>query len=83
MSTVRMGGFLQQVSTAASTQAGPTQRDQSSKLIQQYGYWLGSPEDNAAIGLRTNWHEVVKSIVRTAELPEWSVRELGHTAGGT
>jgi hypothetical protein len=54
-----MGVFLQQVSTAASTRAGPTQRDQFFKLIQEYGYWLGSPEDNEAIGLPTNWHEVV------------------------
>jgi hypothetical protein len=59
VTTVRMGVFLQQVSTAASTQAGPTQRDQFFKLLQEYGYWLGSPEDNEAIGLRTNWHEVV------------------------
>ena len=59
VTTVRMGVFLQQVSTAASTRAGPTQRDQFFKLIQEFGYWLGSPEDNEAIGLRTNWHEVV------------------------
>ena len=59
VTTVRMGAFLQQVATAANTQAGPTQRDQFFKLIQEHGYWLGSPEENEAIGLRTNWHEVV------------------------
>jgi len=59
VTTVRMGVFLQQVSTAARTQAGPTQGEQFFKLIQEHGYWLGSPEDNEAIGLRTNWHEVV------------------------
>jgi hypothetical protein len=50
-----MGGFLQKVSSAASTQAAGTEKDQFPKLVQEYGYWLGSPDDNEAIGLATNW----------------------------
>ena len=56
--TVRMGLFLQKVSSAASTQAAGTEKSQFLKLVQEYGYWLGSPEDNEAIGLPTNWHGV-------------------------
>ena len=53
--TVRMGVFLQKVSSPAGTQAAGTEKDQFRKLVQEYGYWLGSPEDNEAIGLATNW----------------------------
>jgi quercetin dioxygenase-like cupin family protein len=53
--TVRMGVFLQKVSSAASAQAVGAEKDQFFKLVQEYGYWLGTPEDNEAIGLATNW----------------------------
>ena len=53
VTTVRMGVFLQQVSTAASTKAAPTQRDQFFELIQEYGYWLGS-EGSEPRGSRLN-----------------------------
>ena len=56
--TVRMGVFLQTVSSAAGTQAAATEKDQFFKLVQEYGYWLGSPEDNEAIGLANNWQGV-------------------------
>jgi quercetin dioxygenase-like cupin family protein len=48
VTTVRMGVFLKQAST---------QREQFFKLVQEYGYWLGSPEDNEAIGLSTDWQK--------------------------
>jgi hypothetical protein len=54
----RMGVFLQKVSSAASTQAPGTEKDQFFKLVQEYGYWLGSPEDNEAIGMANNWQGV-------------------------
>ena len=56
--TVRMGVFLQKVSSAASSQAAGAEKDQFFKLVQEYGYWLGSPEDNEAIGLANNWQGV-------------------------
>ena len=56
--TVRMGGFLQKVSSAANTPAAGTEKDQFFKLVQEYGYWLGSPEDNESIGLANNWQGV-------------------------
>jgi mannose-6-phosphate isomerase-like protein (cupin superfamily) len=63
VTTVRMGVFLQQASSTAETeldnQTASTQKEHFFKLIQEYGYWLGSPEDNQAIGLSTNWHRTV------------------------
>jgi mannose-6-phosphate isomerase-like protein (cupin superfamily) len=56
VTTVRLGVFLQQVSSAANTPAPGTEKDQFFNLVREYGYWLGSPEDNEAIGLTTNWN---------------------------
>jgi quercetin dioxygenase-like cupin family protein len=58
---VRMGVFLHRVSSSADTnqdvQEASAQKENFLKLIQEYGYWLGSPEENEAIGLSTNWHK--------------------------
>jgi quercetin dioxygenase-like cupin family protein len=58
VTTVRMGVFLQQASSGRGTQAAGLEKDQFFKLVQEYGYWLASPEENEAIGLATNWHGV-------------------------
>ena len=62
VTTVRVGVFLQQVSSSVETrldsQVASGQKEHFFKLVQEYGYWLGSPEDNAAIGLSTNWHRI-------------------------
>ena len=62
VTTVRMGVFLQQVSssveTKPDTQGVSAKKEQFFKLVREYGYWLGSPEDNEAIGLTANWHRV-------------------------
>ena len=62
VTTVRMGEFLQQVSSSVETrldsQVASGQKEHFFKLVQEYGYWLGSPEDNEAIGLSTNWHRI-------------------------
>lgn len=55
--TVRMGVFLRKVSSGGSIQAAGTEKDQFLKLVQEYGYWLGSGKDNEAIGLATNWED--------------------------
>lgn len=59
VTTVRVGGFLQQVSSPVETklnsQVASTQKEHFFNLVQEYGYWLGTPEDNKAIGLSTNW----------------------------
>ncbi|WP_213804660.1 cupin domain-containing protein [Granulicella sp. dw_53] len=60
VTTVRMGVFLQKASSPAETkpnaQTASTQKEHFLKLVEEYGYWLGSPEDNQAIGLSTNWN---------------------------
>jgi mannose-6-phosphate isomerase-like protein (cupin superfamily) len=62
VTTVRMGVFLQQVSSSVETkldnQAASIQKEHFFELIQSYGYWLGSPGDNEAIGLSTDWHRI-------------------------
>ena len=62
VTTVRVGVFLQQVSSSVETrldsQVASGQKEHFFKLVQEYGYWLGSPEDNEAIGLSTNWHRI-------------------------
>lgn len=60
ITTVRMGIFLRRVSSPVMTRlASNTNIDQQEnffKLVRDYGYWLGSPEDNQAIGLSNDWH---------------------------
>jgi quercetin dioxygenase-like cupin family protein len=59
VTTVRVGDFLRQISGSADAtmdNQAATQKEQVFKLVEAYGYWLGSPEDNRAIGLSIDWH---------------------------
>jgi mannose-6-phosphate isomerase-like protein (cupin superfamily) len=60
VTTVRMGEFLQRVSSPGETKLDPQAASRGAahffKLIHDYGYWLGSPAENRAIGLSTDWH---------------------------
>jgi len=73
VTTVRIAVFLQQVSSPTENkpdnQSASTKRDHFFKLVQEYGYWIGSPEDNKAIGLSIDWHGNRGSIVQTTESP--------------
>jgi quercetin dioxygenase-like cupin family protein len=55
VTTLRMGRFLTKLGRpAASTSLGPptpAELERLTALAADYGYWLGSPEDNAAVGL--------------------------------
>lgn len=59
VTTVRIGVFLQQASSPVETklnsQVASTQKERFFKLVKEYGYWLGTPEDNKAIGLSASW----------------------------
>jgi hypothetical protein len=46
------------VETRLDSQVASGQKEHFFKLVQEYGYWLGSPEDNEAIGLSTNWRRL-------------------------
>lgn len=55
VTTMRLGRFLRDIaidSGDADPQAGA---QRFLKLVQEYGYWLASPEQNAAIGLDIHW----------------------------
>ena len=55
VTTTRMARFLQEISSAAAGLSPEEQAQRFLKLVQANGYWLASPEENAAIGLTVNW----------------------------
>jgi uncharacterized RmlC-like cupin family protein len=55
VTTMRMGRFLRDVAVDPGS-ADPTAAAQHFlTLVREHGYWLASPEQNAAIGLDINW----------------------------
>jgi quercetin dioxygenase-like cupin family protein len=55
ITTMQMARFLRDVSVDDGS-ADPLARGQRFlRLVQQHGYWLASPQENAAIGLDLNW----------------------------
>jgi quercetin dioxygenase-like cupin family protein len=63
VTTVRMGVFLRRVSSTTEAEADPRasskREEHFFKLVEEYGYWVGSPADNKAIGLSSDWHGTV------------------------
>jgi quercetin dioxygenase-like cupin family protein len=54
VTTVRMGHFFREIGRPLAAASAPPSPGDIEKLIStsiRYGYWNGSPEDNAAIGL--------------------------------
>jgi quercetin dioxygenase-like cupin family protein len=55
VTTIRLGRFLAEIGRPASSPplGPPTQAEfeHMAMVARDYGYWLGSPEDNAAVGL--------------------------------
>ena len=54
VTTVRLGQFLQEIGrplAAANAPPSPGDVEKLTSTSIRYGYWNGSPEDNAAIGL--------------------------------
>jgi quercetin dioxygenase-like cupin family protein len=55
VTTMRMGRFFREVGRPAATlppgPPAPADLQRFALLAHEYGYWLGSPEDNAAVGL--------------------------------
>jgi quercetin dioxygenase-like cupin family protein len=55
VTTMQMARFLRDVS-ADDRSGDPLARGQRFlRLVQQHGYWLASPQENAAIGLDVSW----------------------------
>lgn len=59
ITTMRLARFLRDIAVDDGSADSPAQR--FLKLVQEHGYWLASPEQNAAIGLEINWDGNVKS----------------------
>jgi hypothetical protein len=55
VTTMRLGRFLRDIGRPAATvEPGPPKPEDLQRLletVQAYGYWLGSPADNAAVGI--------------------------------
>jgi quercetin dioxygenase-like cupin family protein len=58
VTTMRMGRFLQQISVAAGSASPEESVQRFHRLVQEHGYWLASPEENAAVGLDVSWTTV-------------------------
>jgi hypothetical protein len=52
-----MARFLQEISISDDDISAPDDRAQRFlQLVHANGYWLASPEENAAVGLTINWN---------------------------
>ena len=51
--TAKLGRFLREVGRPASDRRTPTQEQVQglAEISERYGYWMGSPEENAAVGI--------------------------------
>jgi quercetin dioxygenase-like cupin family protein len=59
VTTIKLAKFLQEISTSVDNAS--SQEEQARhffKLVQTNGYWLASPEENAAVGLDVNWNRL-------------------------
>lgn len=57
VTTTKMAKFLQDISAPSGGALQPDeQADRFLRLVMANGYWLASPEENAAVGLDVNWN---------------------------
>ena len=55
VTTTRLARFLQDISVSAAGLSAEEQAQRFLELVHANGYWLASPEENAAVGLAVNW----------------------------
>jgi quercetin dioxygenase-like cupin family protein len=56
VTTMKMARFMQDISASGGDALSPEEHAQRFlNLVLTYGYWLASPEENAAVGLGVNW----------------------------
>jgi quercetin dioxygenase-like cupin family protein len=55
VTTTRLARFLQDISISAAGSSAEEQAQRFLELVHANGYWLASPEENAAVGLAVNW----------------------------
>jgi len=55
ITTARLGNWFEEVGTPARGARRPPAAEDLERLLavsRRFGYWLGTPDDNAAVGLR-------------------------------
>ncbi len=69
VTTMRMARFLRDAAVGSDSLSSSVDTERFLRLVRENGYWLASPEENTAIGLRVNWGDHVKTAntPRTAE----------------
>ena len=83
ITTARLGNWFEEVGTPATGAPRPPAADDLERFLAasgKYGYWLGSPEDNAAAGLRMLSQSTVPSASMTSRAAQagaasWAARE--------
>jgi hypothetical protein len=55
VTTTKMALFLQEISTSVPGSSPEENARRFFQLVHAYGYWLATPEENAAVGLDVNW----------------------------
>jgi quercetin dioxygenase-like cupin family protein len=60
ITTMRLARFLRDVSADDGSGDPAASGQRFLRLVEQHGYWLASPQENAAIGLGINWGEDTK-----------------------
>jgi quercetin dioxygenase-like cupin family protein len=61
VTTPTMARFLQAISVSAAGSSPEDHARRFLELVQAHGYWLASPEENAAIGLDVNWGDAPRA----------------------
>ncbi|WP_027581899.1 cupin domain-containing protein [Bradyrhizobium sp. Ai1a-2] len=55
VTTTKVARFLQDISISAADTSSEAHAERFLRLVHAYGYWLASPEENAAVGLDVSW----------------------------
>lgn len=56
VTTTKLARFLQEISVSHDDISTPDEQARRfRRLVRENGYWLASPEENAAVGLTVNW----------------------------
>jgi quercetin dioxygenase-like cupin family protein len=61
ITTMRMARFLRDVAVDGDLPTSSVDRQRFLKLVGEHGYWLASPEENAAIGLQVSWGDHIRT----------------------
>jgi quercetin dioxygenase-like cupin family protein len=57
VTTTKMARFLREISISTAGSVPEEETERFLKLVRANGYWLASPEENAAVGLEISWSE--------------------------